>query len=217
MANTFDISVKSDIAAVSAIVQANQTEIAAIRGADLATLVGEINANELLLDSILDPTLVNLASAVANNAVSIGVIDGIADAIKLKTDIIPQKVRGSLKYAFATTTSAELIELLNVTGQGSLFHLGIFCTNGGDTIELKLTVDGTAWDVTTHTGDTVRQMVFPYPLSFNGRLLIKSVSPDVYGSVISIDFDTSLLVEFRRSAGAVSTVNCSCFYILDNF
>lgn len=201
MSNTFNISVKPEIAALSALVQDNQTEIAGIRGADLIALIAEIDENQTLLVDVTNPGIVNLASALANCQTDITTIYGIVDAIKTKTDLFPQDVRGHFTTAKLTTQSSDFVVLSEVTGRGKIWKLSFTTYSTGETIEIKLTLDGIVFN-TFSFEEIVESAIYSLGPSGHGAEppSLNISYDDTF--VFNAEFDTSFKVEVRRTAGS---------------
>lgn len=195
MANFFGISLKPDIAAAVVKIDANKTVIDAIRATDVPGINTNISANQTLIETI----------------------GGIVDAIKLKTDATPQNVRGKFYSVSASITSSEFVELVNVSGHGKLHAIGLYLVNADDTMELKLTIDGTVFDTLAYTGGTAGQMVFLYLPGYPGPTLTRTQVPQISPCLMNLEFNSTLLIEFRRSAGTAAAVVCISSYILDDF
>ena len=219
MSNSFNISVKPDIAAVKAVVDA-------VRATDVPNIQTNIDANETKIDA--NKTIVDLIrftdfpytnSLIAANESKIDTIDGIADAIKLKTDLIPQNVRGSWAYAQLTTSSGTLVDLLNITGQGILHSLMIKLQDVADTLEIVVTPDSNPFAAKTLTGTIADNWVFPAPYTANvdSKILASAEFPTNRFAIFNLSFDTSLLIQLRRSAGTANTVSAKVYYTVDDF
>lgn len=226
MANSFNISVKPEIAAAVVKIDAIDTVVDAIRATDVPGINTNINANETKIDTI--DTMLNLvrftdfpaiAAEINANETKIDTIDGIVDAIKLKTDLIPQNVRGSYNAHMKITALSDFQVVIDITGTGILYKLAINCTDGADTIELKLNIDGKYENLVSYTGDTVIQVVYPASAMTTANALhllpYPSITSDV--NLFNMHFDTSLNIQIRRSAGTAGNVQAGVIYILDGF
>ncbi|MBA7522547.1 hypothetical protein ES705_14666 [subsurface metagenome] len=213
MANSFNISVKPEIAAVSALVVAVDAVVDAIRATDVVNIQANIDDNEDLLDLIRGTDVVNLASAIANNAVAIEVIDGIVDAIKIKTDATPQNVRAKLAYAQLTTAEAAFQTLCNVTGHGIIRNIYVNA-DPADTIEIKLTIDATVLGV--WSGNATKYIgCTPYRPDVDILELVGITAPPERN--LFLEFESSFKLEIRRSGGTTENVHCKVNYSLDSF
>jgi len=188
MSNNFNISVAPEIAALEAKVDIIDTEVDTIRSTD-------IPATDALITAV----------------------DTVVDSIKIKTDAMPQTIRGVFTTVRQTTASGALVTLINLTGQGKLVLLTIACVNAGDTVEVKITLNGSSWSVVTHTGDTTDQTVIMKSSTETGNRLFLLPTPMTEPRIFDLEFSTSLLVEFRRSAGANDNVLAVARYLLDDF
>lgn len=204
MSNSFNISSSVEIAALDAKVVLVDAVVDAIRGTDVVNIQSNINDNETKIDTIVT---------------DVGVIDGIVDAIKTKTDATPQKVRGHFNCVGSSSTSDTWASIINVTGQGKLYMIGIQCKSSADTLELRITIDGKLSEVLSHTADADRHWVIPFiydPNTDEFRLSKVAVTGSDFNS-LNVEFDTSLLIELRRSAGTANWVGAKIIYSLDDF
>lgn len=225
MSNFFGMSVKPEIAALEAKVDIIDTEVDYIRSTDVANIQTNINANETKIDAnandlghIRNTAIPNVITEIDANETKIDTIDGIVDAIKLKTDATPQNVRGKCLSARLITAESTFQEVVNVTGHGILNGLGIKCVNAGDTLEVRVTLDGKEFAALPFTGSATYQSVLVryIPEVITYHLFSIDDTTNIF-SQINLEFDTSLLVELRRSAGAAGNVDCCVFYSLDDF
>ena len=103
MSNSFNISVKPEIAANLVQILSNASALATIQVTDLPAIVNEINANQVFIeaiidtqlpniatqntniksavDAIADPQLTDIATAIGDNSTAIGIIGGNVDSI----------------------------------------------------------------------------------------------------------------------------------------
>ena len=197
MSNSFNISVAAEIAALDAKIDIIDTEVDSIRSADIPGVDTKIDT----IDT------------------EVGVIDGIVDAIKTKTDDIPQLVRGHFTLYAARTASGTYVDVCNITGSGNLAFIAVACCDAGDTLDLKITVDSVASAGVTHTGDLVSMNVFFYGGSDGAVTFYFNLIPSSGLAVptLNINFDTSLLIQIKRSAGAGSDVFAQAGVSLDSF
>ncbi|GAI69358.1 unnamed protein product [marine sediment metagenome] len=139
-------------------------------------------------------------------------------AIKAKTALIPQNVRGKFYTAWFSTSSNTFVEALNVTGHGKILLLAFKVLNVGDTVEIRLTTDGFEWYLIFHTGDTVYQNILPdCNLILAGAMLKLIPEPQPQSLAFDVEFSSSLKIELRRSAGTFDAVACKVYYQLDEF
>ncbi len=197
MSNSFNISLAPEIAAVSALITTVDTVVDLIRGTDVPNIQTNIDANETKIDTI----------------------NGIVDAIKLKTDLIPQTVRGHITTAFYGDVTDVYADVCNITGQGKIYFASIKTGNAGDTVMAKLTLDSNVFIEISHTGDAVIQYIFPQTDDINSANLGLSKIPDTgqFPPLFNLSFDTSLLFEVKRSAGATGAIFAKILYIVDSF
>ena len=247
MGNSFNISVKPEIAAVKAVVDANSVILVDVHNTDLPAAVTKIDANKTVIDEnkviladlhdtdipALNTKLITVDAVVDNirnidvsniqtnidaNETKIDTIDGIVDAIKTKTDATPQNVRGTVLSGRLLTTSAAFVDVINLTGHGILYNLYAGLSNVGDTIELHVIIDGKTSNVFTFTGSLIIQNLMPSYASPAFYFYISSRDlVDGDNNLFNLEFDTSLIVQIRRSAGSNDTVNGYVVYNLDAF
>ena len=197
MGNSFNISDALLIAALEAKVDIVDTVVDTIRATDVPAIQTNIDANETKIDTI----------------------DSVVDAIKIKTDAMPQMVRGSFTIAGMNYGGDTQTNLVNVTGSGKLLQMSIACSTAGLTVELQTTIDGVASALITHTGDTENMIVYPVArIASNTILQFLTILASSYDNNFSnIEFDTSLQIQIRRSAGPGGDIYATAYYIVDNF
>lgn len=204
MSNSFNISFQPEFAALETKVD---------------TIITKIDANKIVIDLIHGADLTSILANIGVNLTAITTLAGIVDAIKLKTDLIPQNVRGAWVYSHLTTSSSSLVDLVNISGHGFLHSLMISLQDTADTIEIVVTPDSNPFAAKTHTGTIANNWVFPCPADAVTDL--KSLGfaefPTNRWAPFNLEFDTSLLIQFRRSAGSANTVSAKAYYILDSF
>lgn len=239
MSNSFNISVKPEIAAavvkidaikndtgpirndVTAIHDTNlpavktdtgaiRNDVTAIHDTNLPAVKTDTGAIRNDVTDIHDTNLPALYTKVLHVDNSIDTIDGIVDSIKTVTDVIPLKLRGNFSLYALNTTQGTLQTVCNISGRGKLIYLVIFCGDGGDTIECQFTIDTLPSNLFTHTGDTTKQRVIfsdsvNVATSFSATLIPFNTS-DI--NLLNVEFDTSLLVQIRRSVGSTASVSC---------
>lgn len=188
MPNNYSISDALLIAALEAKVDIVDTVVDAIRATDVPNIQTNIDANETKIDTV----------------------DTVVDAIKLKTDDLPYLFRGAYNSASLTTTNAAFQTVLDIpTGSGIITNLIVKCYDAADTLELKLTLDGTVFTTLSHTGATTTLFVMKH---IDDALVICATAEYWH---INLEFSTSLKLELRRSAGAANDVFASIAYSLD--
>lgn len=197
MANSFNIPATLEIAAVKTVVDANKVILLDVQGTKITGIISEINDNEAKIDTTISEIAL----------------------VKAKTNLIPQNVRGTWDMVQLSTTSDTLVDLLNVSGHGKLIQLVISVDNTADTIEFIVTLDGTAFDAISHTGDVTNQHIVPSCVNANmsNRRLFKIANTGLEGWQFNIEFESSLLIQIRRSAGTADSVSAKCYYTLDDF
>ncbi len=268
MSNSFNISVKPDIAALEAKVDIIDTEVGLIKTDSAAILIDtaemqpklptsyimgssnvdsydaqieqvvaitydieertsnlpddpasntEVNANETKIDSnkvVVDAIQAKTDIIGATVALETG---GNIAAIKAKTDLIPQDFRGSLNVVAAETVADTYVELCNVSGQGKLIFLMFLLDDAGDTITIRVTLDGTASTEFVFTGDTNNNFITIGNPIFTNNLLHFDHCPesDVRDKFLHLEFNTSLVIEFYSQEGEAAAVYTKAGYIID--
>lgn len=224
MANNFNISVKPEIAAAvvkidnnKTVIDENKVILADLHDTDLPAIDTKLTTLDTVADNIRNIDVPNIQTNIDANETKIDTIDGIVDAIKLKTDATPQNVRGKLYGVFLTTAESAFQDVVNISGHGKLNKLVIAVYDAGDTIELKVTFDGTAADNVAHTGDVIQQIISINIVSGTGIALAKLPTTGADVNLFNIEFESSLLIQIRRSAGAAGNVIGYVNYTLDTF
>ncbi|MQY80504.1 MAG: hypothetical protein GH151_15185 [Bacteroidetes bacterium] len=218
MSNSFNISVIPEIAALEAKIDTIDTVVDNIRAVDVVNLSSAIANNAVDIGVIHNTDIPDLSTIVTNIGVAVVAIDTVVDDIQAKTDTIPQKIRGTMKTAHLSTTSAAYVEVLNVTGQGILYGISVNVADAADKIRFKITIDGIASEG-THTGDTDINSLVSCITSASGDFYFNPVAfiqTDMSGTFY-FSFSTSLLIEIKRDTGTANNVLCSVWYAEDEF
>ncbi|MBA7520717.1 hypothetical protein ES705_12813 [subsurface metagenome] len=137
-------------------------------------------------------------------------------ALSAKIDI-NRNVRGTLLSKFVFHTSSDFVEIINVSGPGVLYKLLIKLLDAGDTMELMIVRDSINFDCFVFTGSAVMQVVFPLASS-SAVNHITLTSLDITGAgpnLFNMDFQNTLVISTRRSAGTAAEVQCYALYSLD--
>lgn len=217
MSNYFYISLAPEIAALDTKIDTIDTEVDAIRAVDLPAIDTLIDTVDTVVDSIRSTDVPNIQTNIDANETKIDTIDGIVDAIKLKTDLLPQNFRGALGVQYFSTANPAFQTALTLSGSGKLIHTVVKCGNAGDTVELRITIDGVLSQPISHTGDVLWQRAYFSEQNFGNPtfdlLLLPVTTSD--SNLLNVDFQTSLLVELRRSAGVTVDVQTKSLYSLD--
>ncbi|MBA7700158.1 hypothetical protein ES703_108867 [subsurface metagenome] len=197
MSNSFNISVKPEIAALEAKIDIIDTEVGLIHTSDLPDIAAQI----VTVDT------------------EIGVIDGIVDAIKIKTDATPQNVRGHFTRYFAQEPSENFSDVCNITGHGILNWIILKPTVSTDTLEMRITIDG----IVSQPIDITDAAVF-HIVKFADQSLLTTDFHFKFVDALSaeaenqhIEFDTSFRVEHRISAGSAGHSQVNVCLSLDAF
>lgn len=213
MSNSFNISVIPEIAAVDAKIDIIDTIVDDIRDVDLPAHDTKLTTVDTVVDNIRNIDVPNIQTNIDANETKIDIIDGIADAIKLQTDKIPQKIRGHYSYYYISTASTSLITVASVTGQGRLSYLGGYIGDDATTAEIVLTLDGILFNAFSHLSTGPAEIFYvgysPYSGASPSLWLTTNITP------ILLDFDTSCLIQGRRSTGTGDIVFCSTFAVDD--
>lgn len=218
MSNSFYISVAPELSALDTKIDTIDTVVDTIRATDVPDIQTNIDANETKIDLIRGTDVPNIQTNIDANETKIDTIDGIVDSIKLKTDLIPQKVRGNTTFHYLATTSDTQQDVLNITGQGKLNYVSFLTGNLSSTVELEIILDGLSGTLITHTGDAINMRIYPLDtiLANNTFSWGKAVLSTSDNTIINIEFDTSLRIRLRRSAGPVTNVHCKCCVTTDS-
>ncbi|MBA7542017.1 hypothetical protein ES705_34333 [subsurface metagenome] len=213
MSNSFNISVKPEIAALETKVDTIDTIVDLIRGTDVPALDSKLSVIDTVVDQIRDIDVPNIQTNIDANETKIDTIDGIVDAIKLKTDATPQNVRGELLYAQLSTANAAFQTVCDVSGHGVIRSILVKC-DASDTLEIQLTNDGTVLSVWSGNGSKVITC-HPYRPDVDILELVGLADPGPH--LLFLEFDTSFKLEIRRSIGTTDDVHCKVNYTLDGF
>lgn len=228
MANSFNISVKPEIAAAVVKIDAIDTVVDAIRATDVPGINTNINANETKIDTM--DTIVDaikaiddvLLSRVTDNVATEAkqdTIDGIVDAIKIKTDATPQNVRGDFSAANIGSASTDWIDLLNITGSGKLIKLNMSSQHADTTFYVQMTIDGVISTVLSKLGDTADYIIIPRCYSHSDKIelmFVTLIGADV--NLFNTEFSTSLLIQVKSGAeGGTGYIYSLVYYSLDTF
>ncbi len=236
MANTFNISVAPEIAALEAKINIVDTVVDLIRGTDVVNLSSAIANNstaiglirtedvvaldskltiiDTVADNIRNIDVPNIQANIDSNETKIDTLDTVADAIKLKTDLIPQNVRGEFIHRIHGHSSTDYTDSINITGHGKLLYISIHSINTVD-MDLLITIDGTAFNVLSAVGDDSYHPVI-LDQSLAGLNLQYITAADARNTLLNIEFDTTLLIQTKRT-GDAGTVTVQIIYQLDDF
>ena len=211
MSNSFNISVKPEIAALETKIDTVDTVVDNIRSTDVPNIQTNINVNETKID-IIDAIVDYIqATDLPTIMTAVTTVDSVVDAIKLKTDATPQIVRGSIAYDNLSTSNSSYQDVTNITGQGKLHTLIGRCGDAADTIQILLTIDAYSFAAWTFTGDALYHCLTIGEAN-NLYLITNNLRRQ-----INLEFDTSLRIQVRRSGGVAANVECMAYYLLDDF
>lgn len=177
MSNTFNISVKPEIAALEA-------KVDLVRGTDVPNIQSNINDNETKIDTV----------------------DSVVDLIKLKTDLLPPVLPKCQAFQVTGTgTSASYVDLINVTGNG-IFYYGKFKASDNTTsIDIKITIDGITEEFTGLNDydylEILKESIHNSNMIFSMFDCLSDLSPDLCNHC-NIEFKTGFRLQYRRTAGA---------------
>ena len=219
MSNSFNISVKPEIAALEAKVDIIDTEVDTIRATDLPGIDTKVDTIDTVVDAVRATDVPNIQTDIAANETKIDAIDTVVDAVKLKTDLLPQNVRGAFYSRFIQTTSGTYVDIVNLTGHGILLKITLNVLNLNDTASVLVTIDGNALPEITHTGDVLHMNAYPEQgnVPNNSCLWTLEDCTGANANLINLEFNTSLLVQIKRSAGANNEVHSAVMCIIDAF
>ncbi len=219
MSNSFNISVAPEIAALKADTADIRTDVTAIHDTDLPAVETKIDIIDTTVDALRAVDVPILSGKLDTIDTEIGVIDGIADAIKLKTDLIPQKVRGNFSIYRHGMGADTFEDVCSITGQGKLYSLICWVENAGDGVEILITIDGVLSNIIQHTGDLIKQHIFcteedaasdKFEIS---KLPFSATQPHL----LNLEFDTSLHIQVRRYVGSTTWVAAKAIIFEDTF
>ncbi len=239
MANSFNISVKPEIAAVKADTADIRTDVTAIHDTALpavktdtddirtdVTAIHDTNLPAVKTDTddirtdvtaIHDTNLPAVKTDTGNILTNVATIDGIVDEILLDTDALPQNVRGKLYTTRLVTTNAAFQEVVNVSGHGKIVGIGLIIADAGDTIQVKLTLDGLLFGVLSHTGDVLDHSIVFNCIAVISPVMVLLDCPPTNYHQFDVEFETSFLLECCRSDGIGGNVIVGTSYLLDSF
>ncbi len=219
MANSFSISDKQEIAANLVQILSNASALATIQITDLPAIEDKIDVIDTEVGVIHSNDIPGTNAKIDVNLAAIDIIDGIVDAIKLKTDLIPQNVRGDFFNTYLATTSGTYVDLVNITGAGKLRDFCLWLSDDADTIQIQVTIDGKPSDEPTFTGSTaVQSVIFDRSTTVNPNISIEADLKATLGyDILNLEFSTSLLIQIKRSAGTTGDVIALAVYSLDTF
>ncbi|MQY77784.1 MAG: hypothetical protein GH151_01095 [Bacteroidetes bacterium] len=165
-----------------------------------------------------DSTSFSLRSDIAALSAKVDSIVAKIDAIKLKTDTLPQNIRGKWYSAQLTTALATFLEVVNVSGHGKLIQIITQSLAPTVNLYLRVTIDGTSWDVLMHTGDANQKNIIPTASAPDdtSKNLIAFDYAATEAVYFNIEFESSLLVELRTEAEP-NPMHCKVNYTLDSF
>ncbi|MBA7522311.1 hypothetical protein ES705_14429 [subsurface metagenome] len=219
MGNSFNISVKPEIAALEAKIDIIDTEVDAIRATDLPAIDVLIDTIDTEVDAIRATDLPAIDVLIDTIDTEVGVIDGIVDAIKIKTDATPQNVRGHFTRYFAVEPSITFSDVCNITGHGILNWIILKPTVSTDTLEMRITIDGIVSQpiditdaATFHIVKFADQSLLTTDFHFK---FVEALSAEAENQ--HIEFDTSFRVEHRISAGSDGQSQVNVCVSLDAF
>ncbi|MBA7604763.1 hypothetical protein ES703_11889 [subsurface metagenome] len=224
MSNSFNISVKPEIAAVSAAIAANLVHIlsnasalATIQTTDLPGIATQNTNIKSVVDAIADPQLPDIITAIGANETKIDSNKTVLDLIQAKTDLLPLAIRGKFYQTGLSMASSDNALVTDISGHGKVYMLCLQILDSGDEISLTLNIDGDGWVPLTHTGDTDNHpLVFFTSSGASGiRTLRLLAETDVRNKMFNLEFESSLKLYIRRSSGTAANVKASIYYFLD--
>ena len=210
MSNSFNISVKPEIAALEAKVDIVDTEVDTIRATDLPTIKTGVDANTSKLNSIINVQLPGVITEIDANETKIDTVDGVVDAIKLKTDLLPQVFRGAQTNVGHSTASETYVDALNITGVSGKILFILATTGAGCNLDMTITIDGNQSNAVSNTDANTTKFIIPAYESTSTLELLFQEAP----FILNYEFTTSLRIQYKRTLGA-ENIGMSAAYNLD--
>ncbi|MBA7483578.1 hypothetical protein ES707_19093 [subsurface metagenome] len=199
MSNSFNISVKPEIAAVSAKIDTVDAVVDLIRGTDVPAIKTNIDANEtkiIAIDAVVDLIRGTDVPAIQTNI----------DANETKIDALPSHIRGALTTAGISINSATYIDLISVTGSGRLYHIRVN-TTGQDDVTFKFTIDSI---VSNELVVPAEEFVYIHVLL--GGTPTFGISYIADPPHLYVEYKTGLLVQAKTPTGSSP---CTLLYAVD--
>lgn len=236
MSNTFNISVAPEIAALEAKVDIVDTEVDAIRATDIPgidakvdivdTEVDSIRATDIpgidtkitiidtVVDQIRDIDVPNIQTNIDANETKIDIVDTVADAIQLKTDALPQLVRGGFTFTTGRIIGTTLTLILDLTGSGVLRFLSYNVLTAINGIKIRVLIDGVQFiDFQSTTLETQYLALLHQPTLAGDPQFIKSSDP----FDLNLGFDSTLQVLTAQVVTKTEDSVVNIIYNLDDF
>ena len=210
MSNSFNISVKPEIAALEAKIDIVDTEVDTIRATDLPTIKTGVDANTSKLNSIINVQLPGVITEIDANEAKIDIIDGIVDSIKLKTDLLPQVFRGAQTNVGHATASESYVDALNITGVSGKLLSVLAVTGAGCNLDMIISIDGNQSNTISNNDANTTKFVIPAYESTSTLEFDFLDSP----FLLDYEFKTSLRIQYKRTLGA-ENIGMHAAYNLD--
>ncbi len=212
MSNSFNISVKPEIAAVKVDTADIRSDVTAIHDTALPAI-------DVLIDTI--DTEVD-----AIRAADLPALDALIDTNLSAINSIP--IRGETQFYYWGGTNDYFTDVVNVAGTGKLIQIQLYVQIDGDGIDLQLTIDGNSYLTALATNLNLLFANSPANvmleqdmtgatidnLNFRGIKAVPSVSDGSFNQ-LGIEFNSTLRVEVRRNPATAGFVSCKTHYILD--
>ncbi len=201
MSNSFNISVKPEIAAVKADTADIRTDVTAIHDTDLPAVKTDTADIRTDVTAIHDTNLPAVKTVVDNNAVSLAALYN----------------RGTLLSVYDGSPANVWEDVLNVSGSGILYLILFENTDGGTTGDIRITIDGILSRELSFGGDISEYSVIidadRIDLNYFELRLIAADTGDY--NPLNIEFSTSLIIEHKASIPGVAQNFVKAFYNLD--
>ena len=201
MANSFNISVLPQIAALETKVDTIDTVVDAIRATDVPALDTKLTIIDTVADQIRDIDVPNIQANIDANETKIdaetAIIADIHDtdlpAVSALISALPQTVRAALQVDSTDLTSTSYVDLVNISDSGLLYIIWVD-TPAGDTCTFKITIDGIVSTELTVLADALNYI---FPLRSLGATL--ELDKQTEHIMFHLQFQTSLLIQGKVS------------------
>ncbi|MBA7607719.1 hypothetical protein ES703_14885 [subsurface metagenome] len=206
MPNSFNISVKPEIAAVKAVVDANSVILIDVHDTDLPAVKTDTGYILTGVTSIHDVLLPAVVAEINDNETKI-------DSVKTVVDVLRSGMTWFGELVSAASND-NLQTILDVSGEGFLHTFFLWSSTLTDLWTIHITIDGTLldWDSNSYTakfkGD---ESLFQNYVSVDSTNLgafpiaLESVTtPEQFSHFASIKFNSTLLIQVQRTIGGTA-------------
>lgn len=216
MSNTFNISVKPEIAALEAKVDIIDTEVDAIRATDLPDIETLIDTVDTVVDLIRSADVPGLTSEIDDNEAKIDIIDTNVDTLISRETIDLSAM--TIQTGYNLIAGAGVQDVIDVNGAGYLIGTQLSPQNPVEKFSLLVTLDGTLIDFNylaaplgyTALLDALEHQIYSVytvsrgfgTLPYSTTSLITAPICPGYGGFSLMKFNTSLLIQTERLVGA---------------